>query len=98
MPASPRKKGGRVLNRVRSWSVFGTRARSKSTSKPKPAAADAKLAAAAEIASRKKEGYKRKTRHARDRPLPLAAQLELAQLMDGGSLDRRIQAHMAGWR
>ncbi|EPQ56128.1 hypothetical protein GLOTRDRAFT_105135 [Gloeophyllum trabeum ATCC 11539] len=42
-----------------------------------------------------KEGYKKKTRHARDRPLPLAAQLELAQLMDGGSLDRRIQAHMA---
>ncbi|KZT25337.1 hypothetical protein NEOLEDRAFT_357491 [Neolentinus lepideus HHB14362 ss-1] len=95
IPAPPMpKKNGRVLNRVRSWSVFG-RPKAAAGTKPK---ADATLTAAAEIASRKKEGYNnnnnKNTRRAHDRPLPLAAQLELAQLMDGGSMDHRIKAHM----
>ncbi|TFK48415.1 hypothetical protein OE88DRAFT_1810318 [Heliocybe sulcata] len=98
LPPVP-KKSGRVLSRMRSLSVFGNRGRPKSSDGPAapkaaPTDANAKLAAAAEIASRKKEGYKMKTKQTYDRPVPLAAQLELAQMMDGGSMDHRIKAHM----
>ncbi|KAH9951113.1 hypothetical protein B0H21DRAFT_719616 [Amylocystis lapponica] len=91
-PSTPPARG---LKRFRSLSVLKSRSRSKSTTMPPPSAPKAPkvppIPAHARAENSAAVSKSKKTKYAKYRPPPLAAELALAQFADGGKMDDHVK-------
>jgi hypothetical protein len=99
IPPSPTP---RVPKRFRSFSILRSRSTSKSVAPPSPTKShNTKTSAAASISKRKKAAYAHASKASAkysasaSAPVPLANEIALMQLMDGGSTDKNIKRLMA---